>query len=208
MEYRARVVDVPLPAPHSCRNCEDIDPESCLFNRPCEHPNAEYLGSISGAGQPKTKRFHCPECDERYQVQEEPPKCRWPSCLTKEQQGELAKEVTRQMLGEEPSPPPPDQRLVCGCVEPETACAHCGGAHPWDACAAYEEAVKADVPPQPERRPPYAVAYSAGGHAYEVLLPGDARAEAVDGRLIIEHPGLQVLGITRVQPVRTENSDG
>src|SRR5438445_8485911 len=29
-------------------------------------------------------------------------------------------------------------------------------------------------PPQPERRPPYAVAYSVQGHLYEVALPGDA----------------------------------
>lgn len=61
-------------------------------------------------------------------------------------------------------------------------------------------------PPQPERRPPYAVAYSAGGHLYEVMLPGDATASAVDGRLIIEHPDFQVLGIVRVLPVQQKEA--
>lgn len=62
--------------------------------------------------------------------------------------------------------------------------------------------------PQPERRPPYAVAYSTdGGHLYEVLLPGDASAVAEDGVLKIQHAGA-VLGIVRVQPVRTEEGDG
>ncbi|MFB9393425.1 hypothetical protein ACFPM3_20320 [Streptomyces coeruleoprunus] len=60
-----------------------------------------------------------------------------------------------------------------------------------------------DKPQQPERRPPYAVAYSVGGHLYEVLLPGDASASTVNGALVIEHSE-QVLGIVRIKPVRTE----
>ncbi|MGV9850411.1 hypothetical protein ACWDWU_16825 [Streptomyces sp. NPDC003442] len=62
--------------------------------------------------------------------------------------------------------------------------------------------------PHLERRPPYAVAYSAGGHAYELLLPGDASVMAEDGVLKILHDGGPVLGIIRVMPVRTEGADG
>ncbi|MFG3509676.1 hypothetical protein ACGF5F_29710 [Streptomyces sp. NPDC047821] len=179
------------------------------LHEPCQHPNAEYLGSISGAGEPKTKRYRCPDCNERYQVQE-----------PEESGGHVWEHLT------------PESGLRClrctlahkdwsgdECPAKQAdfwLCDDCGSSVPghldWcpqpDCEAKAQEALAEDAPPQPERRPPYAVAYSAGGHAYEVLLPGDARAEAVDGRLIIEHPGLQVLGIVRVQPVRTESSDG
>ena len=64
------------------------------------------------------------------------------------------------------------------------------------------------APLQMERRPPYAVAYSAGGHAYELLLSGDASVMAEDGVLKILHDGGPVLGIIRVMPVRTEGADG
>jgi hypothetical protein len=225
-----KAADTSSPAPHSCRNCEDIDPESCLFNRPCKHPNAEYLGSISGAGQPTTKRFHCPECNERYQVQEEPESecpaaCREGhtysgSCMLRAD-GPCSCQVrngfavlhardcnTLRLNTEGPEPPegPEYTPCVCGHIEPAHYPDH-GSCRESDCeCLAYRTKPDFELPPQPERRPPYAVAYSAGGHAYEVLLPGDARAEAVDGRLVIEHPGLQVLGITRVQPVRTEGA--
>jgi len=57
--------------------------------------------------------------------------------------------------------------------------------------------------PQPERRPPLSVAYSvAGGHAYEVSIPGDASVTALDGALIITHPDAQVLAITHVAPIK------
>ncbi|KUJ70786.1 hypothetical protein ACZ90_00250 [Streptomyces albus subsp. albus] len=62
------------------------------------------------------------------------------------------------------------------------------------------------MPHQPERRPPYALAYSAGGHAYELLLPGDASAVAEDGVLKISHDR-PVLGIVRVMPISTERND-
>ncbi|WP_413114795.1 hypothetical protein ACK1X7_07255 [Streptomyces sp. CY1] len=62
--------------------------------------------------------------------------------------------------------------------------------------------------PQLERRPPYAVAYSAGGHAYELLLSGDASVTAEDGVLKILHDGGPVLGIIRVMPVRAEGTNG
>ena len=57
-------------------------------------------------------------------------------------------------------------------------------------------------PPQPERRPPLTVQYSvAGGHPYEVSIPGDASVTAEDGVLIIKHPSAQILAITRVAPM-------
>lgn len=58
-----------------------------------------------------------------------------------------------------------------------------------------------EPPPQPERRPPYAVAYSVQGHLYEVALPGDATVRAVDGALVIQHHLGPVAGITSVLPV-------
>lgn len=58
------------------------------------------------------------------------------------------------------------------------------------------------APPQPERRPPLTVQYSvAGGHPYEVSIPGDASVTAEDGVLIIKHPSAQILAITRVAPM-------
>lgn len=64
-------------------------------------------------------------------------------------------------------------------------------------------------PPQPERRPPYAVAYSVQGHLYEVALPGDAAVKAVDGALIIQHHLGPVAGIVQVLPVINEGgADG
>lgn len=60
--------------------------------------------------------------------------------------------------------------------------------------------------PQPERRPPYAVAYSVGGHAYEIALPGDATVRAVDGALIITHSLGPVVGIVQTRPLEGEQS--
>lgn len=96
----------------------------------------------------------------------------------------------RIAVREQPADDTPEDRPICVCgFDP-----HAG-----------EEEHRADCPvfhpPQPERRPPYAVAYSAGGHAYEALLPGDAIVSAVDGRLVIEHQGFPVLAIERVMPV-------
>ena len=62
-------------------------------------------------------------------------------------------------------------------------------------------ALAADAPPQPERRPPYAVAYSVGGHLYELALPGDAAVQTVDGALIITHALGPVNGVVQVQPI-------
>ncbi|MFC5799100.1 hypothetical protein [Streptomyces formicae] len=59
-------------------------------------------------------------------------------------------------------------------------------------------------PPQPERRPPYAVAYSVGGHLYELALPGDAAVQTVDGALVITHVLGPVNGVVQVQPIASK----
>lgn len=68
-------------------------------------------------------------------------------------------------------------------------------------CPGWEE-----PPPQPDRRPPYAVAYSVQGHLYEVALPGDASVQAVDGALVIQHALGPVAGICQVLPVISKES--
>lgn len=62
-------------------------------------------------------------------------------------------------------------------------------------------------PPQPERRPPYAVAYSVGGHLYEVHVPGDAAVRAVDGSLTIQHHLGPVAGIVQVLPIISKEKE-
>jgi len=72
------------------------------------------------------------------------------------------------------------------------------------ACSAPEE----KPPPQPERRPPFLVAYSVSGHLYEVALSGDATVRAVDGALVIQHHLGPVAGIVSVLPVINKESNG
>jgi hypothetical protein len=62
------------------------------------------------------------------------------------------------------------------------------------------------LPPQPEQRPPYAVAYSVQGHLYEVALSGDATVRAVDGALVIQHSLGPIAGIVQTRPVINEES--
>jgi hypothetical protein len=77
-----------------------------------------------------------------------------------------------------------------------------------------EEAAPPDVerpesPPQPQRRPPIAVAYSVNGHLFEVAVSGDAAVQAIDGALIIRHHLGPVAGIVQVVPViDKEGADG
>jgi hypothetical protein len=72
----------------------------------------------------------------------------------------------------------------------------------------YEELAEqaAKLPPQPDRRPPYLVAYSVQGHLYEVALPGDATVAALDGRLVITHQLGPVAGICQIAPITSEES--
>lgn len=63
------------------------------------------------------------------------------------------------------------------------------------------EADQAELPPQPDRRPPYAVAYSVQGHMYEVAVSGDATVRTVDGALVITHGLAPVAGIIQTRPM-------
>jgi hypothetical protein len=63
-----------------------------------------------------------------------------------------------------------------------------------------------EPPPQPDRRPPYLLAYSVQGHLYEVALPGDATVAALDGRLVITHQLGPVAGICQIAPITSEES--
>lgn len=63
-----------------------------------------------------------------------------------------------------------------------------------------------EAPPQPDRRPPYLLAYSVQGHLYEVALPGDATVATLDGRLVITHQLGPVAGICQIAPITSEES--
>lgn len=120
-----------------------------------------------------------------------------------------AKECPPCVNEELPPPEGPEYTscVLCGHIEPEHA-EELGGCLEDDCdCSAYRTQRDFELPPQPDRRPPYAVAYSVDGHGYEALLPGDASVIAEDGVLKISHPGL-VAGIVYVKPVGTEEGDG
>lgn len=63
-------------------------------------------------------------------------------------------------------------------------------------------------PPQPERRAPYVVGYSVGGHVFEVAMPGDATVRALDGALIVQHHLGPVAGIVHVAPLISKEGAG
>lgn len=106
--------------------------------------------------------------------------------------------------GEEPCPEHPNAPVIggmCGgCTQYPEDSGLCEIPH---ASIEEEEACERErlAPPQPQRRPPYAVAYAVQGHLYEVALPGDATVEAVDGALVIKHALGMVAGIVGVQPM-------
>jgi hypothetical protein len=106
--------------------------------------------------------------------------------------------------------PPPEgpeyTPCVCGHIVPEHAP---DGAECWAnncECPVYRTKPDFELPPQPVRRPPYAVAYSVQGHLYEVALSGDATVRAVDGALVIQHSLGPVAGIVQVLPVVNEET--
>jgi hypothetical protein len=171
----------------------------------CQHPNKLHAGSLyDGPGGRKTWLYYtCPDCRKDWREEEEPP-------VTPEEEEQVPEdcETCKGMLAgwcrdcgrrvPDGSPGVPEGEDVCGypnCTcSPESLCP--GAAVP---------------PPQPDRRPPYAVAYSVQGHLYEVALPGDATVQAVDGALVIQHAFGPVAGIVRVLPVlnpQKEGSDG
>lgn len=93
---------------------------------------------------------------------------------------------------------PEYEKCVCGHIVPEHE-PHGGLCFDCE-CPAYRTEPDFELPPQPDRRPPYAVAYSVQGHLYEVAVSGDARVRAVDGVLVISHPLGPVAGIAEVGP--------
>lgn len=105
----------------------------------------------------------------------------------------------------EPLPPsegPEYTPCTCGHTEPEHSEVlgrPCYGAG--CECTSYRTKPDFELPPQPDRRPPYAVIYSVQGHPYQVALPGDATVSAVDGALVIQHALGPVAGIVQVLPV-------
>ena len=97
------------------------------------------------------------------------------------------------MTPEEEEEAPPDEGLCeisHATIEEEEACE--------------QKRLAAKTPPQPVRRPPYAIAYSVQGHLYEVALPGDAAVRAVDGALVITHTLGPVAGIVQAAPYGSE----
>lgn len=102
------------------------------------------------------------------------------------------------MEPEEPEPPltPEEEEEVAEDDQP-APCKGCG--EPWH--KGHE-----CPPPQPDRRPPFAVNYAVQGHLYQVAVPGDASVRAVDGALVIQHHLGPVAGIVQVLPIITEEA--
>lgn len=100
---------------------------------------------------------------------------------------------------EEEQAPEDEPRCTCGETACESELCDCDS----EPCPVdhAREAPEEKPPPQPDRRPPYAVAYSVQGHLYEVAVSGDARVRAVDGALVIRHHLGPVAGIVQVLPV-------
>lgn len=96
---------------------------------------------------------------------------------------------------------------VCKQAPPDEGFGDCPG---WPecpkpgSCPACSTPKEGPPPPQPVRRPPYAIAYSVQGHLYEVALPGDATVRAVDGALVITHALGPVAGIVQAAPYGSE----
>jgi hypothetical protein len=162
----------------------------------CQHPNKYNYGFASGP--PAIRYFYCSACKAKWEEAETPEEP--PMTPEEEEQAPCPHEswdVTSEWgdKGEQGEP--------TGKWWKSRRCNDCGEGldniledepH-WDLQPAEQP------PPQPERRPPYAVAYSVGGHLYEVAIPGDATVQAVDGALLITHALGPVAGIVRTAPL-------
>lgn len=180
-------------------------------SKACEHVNRRVASVTVGGGLPEVWRYECRDCGQELEDPHDWHRadplaggtCRACGMAFKNWSG-------NGCPGAGTEPPLPEKQehapCVCGHIEPEhdERREYCSG-DDCD-CSLYRTEADFELPPQPERRPPYAVAYSAGGHLYEVALPGDAVVSAEDGALIIKHPDFPVHGIVRVLPVRTENA--
>ena len=205
-----------------CSRAEQCPP--CVNEEPlcrCGHPEERHTTSLPEEGREK----YCTECDgdaERHSFEPEDPP------LTPEEEEEAwacvnaggcsnilsnqcahgcrdaADELSREAQ-ELPPPAGPEYMpcLTCGHIEPEhdlqaLRCIVAG-------CKCKRYSVEPS-PPQPERRPPLAYAYSVQGHLYEVALSGDATVVAQDGALIITHSLGPVAGIVQARPLGGEQS--
>jgi hypothetical protein len=186
--------------------------------KPREDPEPRCVG----CGHAEGEGCGCPPLtsEEEEELPPEPSCCGNPHC-TCEGSCDCDSEAPED---EEPQPCPQCgseadswyDRSICAepCGSSHNRCSDCGtavGGCPIEAgegppCSEVEGCdgnccAKAPPPPQPDRRPPYAVAYSVQGHLYEVALPGDATVHAVDGALVIRHHLGPVAGIVQVLPV-------
>jgi hypothetical protein len=183
----------------------------------CQHPDKYNYGFASGP--PAIRYFYCPACKARWEAEDKhayvsPGHCgacmrAWigPDAVLED-----AEDVPMTPEEEEEAPedkPPraavwkhPEGRSHENCPTcwdgPQAECMCCNpelADGPWE-----------PPPPQPERRPPNAVAYSVNGHLYEVAVSGDASVRAVDGALVIQHHLGPVAGIVQVLPIIDKES--
>jgi hypothetical protein len=148
-----------------------------------------YVCDHSGCG--RKPREECQHPDKyNYGFASGPPAIRYLYCP-----GCKAKWEETQEPEEPPMTPEEEEQA------PEDECPECG-----DTGACNGGPCPPASPPQPEQRPPYAVAYSVQGHLYEVALSGDASVRAVDGALVIQHTLGPIAGIVQTRPVINERS--
>ncbi|MFD5107145.1 hypothetical protein [Streptomyces cinereoruber] len=183
------------------RDDAPAEPEECEHSCSCGHEHCDH--SSSGY----CKQCSCEDSNGHY-----PNECdATPSCVcehAKADHDETQICYACECGAYRPDRPEPGGCAGCGsqdswvdrsiCAEP------CGSMHDCCSnCGAVLGYCALEHLPQPERRPPLRVAYSvAGGHAYEVCVPGDVAVTAQDGALIITHPEAQVLAIVRVAPFK------
>lgn len=207
--------------PH-CLTCGHVE-GGCDEHPECQHPNKQYTGAVydGPAGRKTFLYYTCPDCKAK--LKEEEKRCK--DCGHTEGEG---CGCPPQALPEPPLTPEEEEQAPCpheswdvigewgekdasgevtGKWWKSRRCNDCGeGLDNVLEDEPHWDLQPAPPPPQPDRRPPYAVAYSVQGHLYEVALPGDATVQAVDGALVIRHHLGPVAGITQVLPVINKES--
>ncbi|MEV7814274.1 hypothetical protein AB0P05_26645 [Streptomyces flaveolus] len=184
-----------------------------VLEEPCQHPNKHATGARYSAVDGEVW-YRCPDCktkwSEPWKPREDKPQCP-PACAEghtysgsclHRADGPEEPPLTPE---EEEQAPPDEHDWHHATPSAGLTCTRCGLAHKnWDGseCPAMQ-AEEEQLPPQPERRPPLAVAYSVGGHLYEVAVSGDATVRAVDGALVITHGLGSVAGIVQTAPLPT-----
>lgn len=174
-----------------CNDCSRAEKCPPCVNEECEHRNKRYTGALyDGPNNRKSFLYYaCPDCMKTWKEEEvdEPP-------MTPEEEEELTND------------PGYDCANVSGCAyvaEDVTICKH--------GCRVAADELSREAneppPPQPQRRPPFAVNYSVNGHLYQVAVSGDAAVHAIDGALVIRHHLGPVAGIVQVLPVIGEESE-